>query len=205
MRSKKNPVAEGTPTNRSDRTELHFVRVAAGLEALALGHTEVDVDHLVLGLLSAGGPSAQLFGAAGVDLHSARTAVVATGDQRLRSPGWSSAPAGVMTTAADMDRGLAVPLSDLAGQVMDESTHQPDGRSLLLTLLDTGRHRVLRLLEHLHVDIDALRAAATAHTPVATPSRCGHARSSGQRDRLPRGSGGRAGQTAQMVHPCAGT
>ncbi len=189
MNARKKSIADAGPTRHGAlMTSMHQIRVAAALEAIALGHTEVDVDHLLLGLLSAGGPSARLLGAAGMDLRSARTAVVAEDLHRLGALGVSPAPGDAATTTArDMTRAIAVPLSGRARQVMDESAYRSDDRSLLVTLISSGGHRVLGLLERLRVDVDALRASAAEDSPAAGPACRGHARAPEQRSPLPNG------------------
>ena len=49
-------------------TEVFAIRSAAAVEATAFGHPEVDVEHLLLGLMVVGGPSAQVLTAAGAEL-----------------------------------------------------------------------------------------------------------------------------------------
>ena len=68
--------------NRSLVLEVHHVRVAAAAEALALGHPEVDVEHLLLGLLVVGGPSARAMTGAGADLRALRSAVAEVAEAR---------------------------------------------------------------------------------------------------------------------------
>lgn len=43
--------------DRHLREQWYLIRLAAGTEALRFGHHEVDVEHLLLGLLATGGPS----------------------------------------------------------------------------------------------------------------------------------------------------
>ena len=103
-----------TRTERShdDRAlafEAHHIRVAAAAEALALGHPEVDVEHLLLGLLVVGGPSARALTDAGADLHGVRRAMAEVTEHDLSTLGVTAPAQHAAVHTGDRIAALAVP------------------------------------------------------------------------------------------------
>ncbi len=76
--------------------EVHPIRSAAAVEAMAWGHREVDVDHLLLGLVVVAGPSALELAGAGADLAALRGAVA-----RVRADGGADVAPRSVVRAAD--------------------------------------------------------------------------------------------------------
>ena len=147
--------------------EVHRIRSAAAVEAAALGHPEIDVDHLLLGLLVAGGPSARVLAAHGVGAAALRRAVADLQEQDLLGLGAvAAAPQPAAVRASDRGSAGALPLGGRAQALLDDAPLLGDDLALLRAVLDDGGRRAERLLAHLDVDVDALRAQLAAEPDV---------------------------------------
>ncbi|WP_432544695.1 Clp protease N-terminal domain-containing protein [Kineococcus sp. SYSU DK002] len=143
--------------------QSRYVTSAALEEAAQLGHPELDQEHLLLGLLVTGGPSAALLTAAGVDLPGLRRAVTEVQQRdlaHLAHLGLQVPPTAAPDGPEPSFRAAqAIPFNDRAMAVMKRIPYEGDDRELLLALVDDEGRRVERVLTHLGVDVDALRAA----------------------------------------------
>ncbi|SDQ44551.1 SRPBCC domain-containing protein [Quadrisphaera sp. DSM 44207] len=143
---------------RSLARQVPYVVAAARAEVARFGHPEVEAEHLLLGLLATGGPSARALTGAGVDLAGLRRALVQLQEQDLASLGLPDAvpappPAGSARDVLDQH----LPVSERAGELLEERGlgFRTDDRALLLALLEDGP-RVRRLLQQAGVDPAAL-------------------------------------------------
>ena len=153
--------------HRSLGSHMHYIRSAGAVEAVAPGHPEADVDHLLLGLLATGGPSAQVLTGAGVGLAAVRRAVTEVQERDLGELGVTTVPQRPTIRAASRHVGLAVPVNGRAKDLLEGTPYRGDDRGLLLALLGDDGRRVLRLLERLGVDVTELRDRATRGRPPA--------------------------------------
>ena len=138
----------------------YLLMTAATDEAARAGHREVDVDHVLLGLLVTGGPSTELLSRAGLDLSAARTALA---EVRGENPTPVPAPRS----------GHARPWSDRARRALASLPGAAPDTEVLDALLADGTGPARRLLERAGIDADALlagagTAAAASDTPAAT-------------------------------------
>ena len=160
------PMRRGDSDPGSLVADLQLIRSAAALEALALGRPQIDLDHLLLGLIAAGGPSAALLAGAGVDLTRARRVV---GGEPGPGPGEPDGRVGrsgrKAVRAADRPAAMRLPLSGRARALLGDLPFRGDDRMLLLALLDDEEGRIGRMLERLGVDVQELRAQAAAGPP----------------------------------------
>ncbi|WP_432511549.1 SRPBCC family protein [Kineococcus sp. SYSU DK001] len=141
--------------------QSRYVTSAALEEAARLGHPELDLEHLLLGLLVTGGPSAALLTTAGIDLPALRRAVAEVQQHDLAHLGVQvPAPASPDGPEPSFRAAQAIPFNDRAMAVMKRIPYDGDDRELLLALLDDEGRRVERVLAHLGADVDALRAAS---------------------------------------------
>jgi hypothetical protein len=149
-------------TTVGSRGQAYYVLLAADEEAARAGHAEVDVNHLLLGLLVAGGPSARVLSAAGLQLTTAREAQVAVQQADLTALGvTATVPPGARgRTYAAGTAGLR--WSDRARRALaDLPDGAPDTR-LLAALLADDRGPARRLLDRAGVDAAAVLAAIGA-------------------------------------------
>jgi hypothetical protein len=142
--------------------QSRYITSAALEEAARAGDPELDLEHLLLGLLVTGGPSAALLTTAGVDLPRLRQAVAEVQQQELTHLGLQvPVPAVPDGPEPSFRAAQAVPFNDRAMAVMKQISYEGDDRELLLALLEDEGRRVERVLDHLDVDVEALRATAT--------------------------------------------
>ena len=164
---------DGSTEPRKLGNEVHHIRVAAAVEAIAFGHPEVDVEHLLLGLLVLGGPSAQILSRTGIGPDAFRRAIGDMQERELAELGIDLAPpAPTPLRAADRFVGMELPLNDRARDLIETPSYFGDDRGLLRALLDDHSGRIARLVEHLGADVDDLREKV-AHDPLppaTTPS-----------------------------------
>lgn len=149
-----------TDRQQGDRAlafETYPIQVAAAAEALALGHPEVDVEHLLLGLVVVGGPSARALTGAGIDLDALRRAQAQVAGQDLAALGITAPAQRAVLHAGQRSAALAVPVGGRARDLLDAAPFRGDDRALLLALLDDEGRRARRLLEHLGIDVEVLR------------------------------------------------
>ncbi|WP_369131950.1 Clp protease N-terminal domain-containing protein [Modestobacter sp. I12A-02662] len=146
-------------TAAGSRGQAYYVLLAADEEAARAGHAEVDVHHLLLGLLVTGGASARVLSAAGLQLGGAREAQVAVQQADLAALGVTATvpPVPRSRTYAAGTAGLR--WSDRARRALaDLPDGAPDTR-LLTALLADGRGPARRLLDRAGVDAAAVLAA----------------------------------------------
>jgi hypothetical protein len=150
--------------------QSRYITSAALEEAARAGDPELDLEHLLLGLLVTGGPSAVLLTTAGVDLPRLRRAMVEVRQQELAQLGLQvPVPAAPEGPEPSFRAAQAIPFNDRAMAVMKQISYEGDDRELLLALLQDEGRRVERVLAHLDADVDALRIAARPdHPPPAT-------------------------------------
>jgi hypothetical protein len=139
----------------------YLLMTAATDEAERAGHREVDVDHVLLGLLVTGGPSTELLSRAGIDLAAARTALA---EVRGEGPTPVPVPRSGRTSGAGTS---TLPWSDRARRALASLPGAAPDTEVLEALLadETGSAR--RLLARAGIDADALRAGSGA--AVAAP------------------------------------
>ena len=151
------------PGSRRAANNTAYVRAAANVEAIRLGHPEVDMDHLLLALLITGGPSARLLLDAGVTLDRGRHAVAEVQQRELSDIGVDlPAPAPGPARYASAS---PLPLNGRARELDDRLPFAADDRALLTALINDEGGRVRRLLTQLGVDADALRQSADTTKP----------------------------------------
>jgi hypothetical protein len=140
-----------TRRGRSHRGLRH--QVCGGGEATAFGHPEVDVEHLLLGLMVVSGPSAEVLTAAGVELTALCRAVGEVQREDLGELGVDVAtPQPPPVRAADRPHQV-LPLNGRAAELMEAVAYRNDDPGFLEALLADGSGRVRRLLDHLDVDV----------------------------------------------------
>ena len=150
-------------------SEAFQIQVAAATEALALSHPEADVEHLLIGLLVAGGPSARVLTGAGEDLQSLRRALSEVQQLDLDGFGVTGTAQRTVLHANERDAALAVPVSGRAQDLLDAAPRWADDRALLVALLDDEGGRARRLLEHLGIDAQEVREQlGSEHVPTAS-------------------------------------
>lgn len=153
---------------RSLLRQSRYISAAAMEEVVELGHPELDLDHLLVGLLVTGGPSASCLVAAGVDLPSLRRAVRHVQEADVEDLGVHvTAPPSV--PAAPAARAATVPWGGRALAVVRSTDHGQDDRALLRALLDDEGRRVERVLAAAGVDVADLRASLAATTTALSP------------------------------------
>lgn len=152
--------AAGPGGGRTMWRQSRYITSAALEEAARAGDPELDLEHLLLGLLVTGGPSAALLTSAGVDLPGLRRAVVEVRQRELVHLDLQvPVPAVPDGPEPSFRAAQAVPFNDRAMAVMKRIPYEGDDRGLLLALLDDEGRRVERVLTHLDVDVDVLRTA----------------------------------------------
>lgn len=109
------------------------VRAAAVVEAKALGHTELGVGHLLLGLRTVAGPSAHALASAGVGLAELRDAVARS---TPLASGGTPPPVRRAVRAADRIAAHAVPVAPRVRDLLDGVAFRRDDADLLGLLLD---------------------------------------------------------------------
>lgn len=158
---------------RSAANNPAYLRAAANVEAVRLGHPEVDMEHLLLALLVTGGPSARLLLDAGVTLDRGRQAVAEVQQRELSDIGVNLLlpPPGQARYDAS---ALPLPLSGRARELDDRLPFVVDDQALLTALIDDEGGRVRRLLTQVGVDPDALRQAASIDDCAPSAEAGGH-------------------------------
>lgn len=165
--------------------QSYLLTRAAASEAMRAGRAEVDVEHVLLALLTSGGPSAGHLLRAGADVVGLRLAaadleaedLAPLVDPRLLTPPGPGAAA----RAADEPPARSVPVNARVRAVLEGVPMRADETSLLLALL-ADSPRAGRLLHQQGVDVPALRAG------LITPqegSRAGAATESDDEPELP--------------------
>lgn len=151
--------------------EIYHIRSAATVEALTFGHPEVDVEHLLLGLMIVDGPSAEALTRAGIDLAAIRSAIADVQARDVGELGIDLAPPPRSALRASGRIGNDLPLNDRARHLIETSSYRGDDREFLRVLLDDDSKRVQRLIDHLGVDVGDLRdSTERAPLPISTPS-----------------------------------
>lgn len=143
------------PGLRHVARESTYIEAAARVEAARLGHPEVDVEHLLLGLLVTAGPAMQQLAAAGVTLASARAALADQQQHDLAGPDLDTAAPNAVPRRYGADAS-SIPLSSRAKHVVDQYL-SGDDQTLLTLLVDDEGGRIRQLLERLGVDPDDWR------------------------------------------------
>jgi hypothetical protein len=154
-----------TSTAAGSRGRAYYVLLAADEEAARAGHAEVDVDHLLLGLLATGGAAGQALSAAGLQLGAARRALVAVQQTDLAALGVTTPVPGPATGRTYAAGTAGLRWSDRARRALaDLPDDAPDTR-LLTVLLADEQGPARRLLARAGVDAAAVLAAADAVEP----------------------------------------
>ncbi|SDN54824.1 Clp amino terminal domain-containing protein, pathogenicity island component [Actinomyces ruminicola] len=152
----------------STTTHLIAWLACSSHEAARLRHPEVDVDHLLLGLIAEGGAAAALLGMHGVTLAGARQAIQELADTDLAALGVdaptirATAPPSALAAQAFSELG-EIPISARAQQLVGaRQASFNTSLSTLQALLDADTDAPMRLLAHLGVDPESLHAELTA-------------------------------------------
>lgn len=156
-------------TAARSRWQAYSVLLAADEEAARAGHAEVDVDHLLLGLLATGGTAARALSAAGLDLGAARRAQVAVQQEDLAALGVTAdvPPPASGRTYATGTAGLR--WSDRARRALAELPDSASDTGLLTAVLADEQGPARRLLARAGIDAAAVLAAARAADEQAEP------------------------------------
>ncbi len=150
-------------TPRTDRgpgfmSERFWIFAAASDEALALGDQQLDVDHIVVGLLTVGGASARALAAAGIDLRAVRAAARRLHDLDVSALGISTEHHRSVVDAARRPGRVILPSNSRVDEILGMTAPALDDRPLLIALLDDGGGRAERLLSEAGIDVHELRA-----------------------------------------------
>ena len=136
--------------DKSDRVlDLLLLSAAANNEAERMGHTQVDTDHLLLGLISLGGPAAQVLRRRGVTLGRARAAVEEIQRHDLETVG-IEVPETTLAAPTHYSSELKPRTRTAAAAVGIEPG---DGVALLRHLLADSEGQASRVVAHLGADI----------------------------------------------------
>ncbi|WP_299034758.1 Clp protease N-terminal domain-containing protein [uncultured Pseudokineococcus sp.] len=163
---------QGRARRRGGRSLLRqsrYISAAAMEEVAELGHPELDVDHLLVGLLVTGGPSASCLVAAGADLPSLRGAVQRLQETDARALGVHAPAPPAVSPDRTARTSAGVPWGSRALAVMRSADHGQDDRALLRALLDDEGRRVERVLAGAGVDVEDLRASLATTTAAGDP------------------------------------
>lgn len=136
--------------------DTFLLAAAASDEAERLGHTEVDTDHLLLGLIAVGGPAADLLRRHGVTLHRARQAVTEVQRRDLDAVGIEVPDTSVeppVRYTSDVK-----PLTPAAADIAYADVS--DGPAVLGRLLVNSEGPAAQLVAHLGIELDASDLAA---------------------------------------------
>jgi hypothetical protein len=140
----------------------YLLMTAATDEAARAGHGQVDVDHVLLGLLVTGGPSTELLVRAGLDLGAARAAL---GEGQREDP--ASVPAPRSGHAFDAGTA-ALPWSDRARRALASLPGAAPDTEVLAALLADEAGPARRLLERAGIDVDTLLGVGKAGPTAAS-------------------------------------
>lgn len=139
------------PLNRTfDRIA---VSGAASREAARAGHTEAGFEHLLLGVLVAGGPGARLLMDSGVGLVEARSAI----DELLREDLDLLGIDVPVPTPSDEDPKGWLPYTPRLEELEYDIPLAGGDAALLAALIDDEGGRVRRVLDRLGADTDRIR------------------------------------------------
>jgi hypothetical protein len=148
----------------------YLLMTAATDEAARAGHGEVDVDHVLLGLLVTGGPSTELLARAGLDLAAARAALAEREREESASvPAPRSGHAFGAGTAA-------LPWSDRARRALASLPGAAPDTGMLEAVLADEDGPARRLLGRAGIDADALLGGDRKAVPSAPPAAVGSRR-----------------------------
>lgn len=139
-------------SHRAERVrDALLLAVAANEEAERWGHSQVDTDHLLLGLIALGGPATQVLERHGVLLGRARSAVTEIQRHDLTAVGIES-PDTTLTPPTRYTVGLR-PMTVAASAAVHADLG--DGLALLRCLLADPESQSARLVAHLGAEIPA--------------------------------------------------
>ena len=141
------------------------IHAAAVVEARALGHVELGVGHLLLGLRAVAGPSAHALASVGVGLTALRAAVA-----RWTPAASDGTGPSVRRTVRAADRLGAhdLPVSAPARELLDRVAFRCDDADLLGVLLDDDDPLPAHLLQSVDVDVGEIaRRLAVLRRPGA--------------------------------------
>jgi ATP-dependent Clp protease ATP-binding subunit ClpC len=140
------------PSNAASFT-THYQQVLAfaSEEASALGHSAISTEHLLLALLHQHtSRTAQVLAAYGVTLDEARQAVATLSGKAAAEP-------QVLAFHPDAQRALQLAMNEA-----HQRNHPIVGTEhLLLGLLHDDANGAVRVLQHLHVSLERVRAEVT--------------------------------------------
>lgn len=160
-------------------TMLRLIRIhnAAWREAARFRHPETDVDHLLLGLVSAGGSAAALLGRFGVTLSDARAAVLgARRDTGSLGIDASRLPEPEPLAIADLhvDSAGEIPTAHRAQALLDAMPRTWSENDLLVALVAEPSETARDILARCGVDADAIAEEARTAAPfgASEPRRC---------------------------------
>lgn len=144
----------------------YLLTTAATDEAARAGHGEVDIDHVLLALLVSGGASTRILSLAGLDLATARTALVDVQRRDLASLGVTT-PVPPPSARHPYGAGTAaLPWSDRARRAISGLPEGDHDARVLTAVLSDRESPARRLLEQAGVDADAVLAAAATTAPT---------------------------------------
>jgi hypothetical protein len=156
-------------TNEPKGERWLLLVTAANDEAARAGHGAVDVDHLLLALLVSGGAATQILSRAGLDLATARTALVEVQRQDLSSLGVSTPVPPALARHTYGVATAALPWSGRARRALATSIEEGPDTKVLRAVLDDAHGPARRLLEQAGIDASAVLTAALAPGHPAGP------------------------------------
>ncbi|WP_193095642.1 Clp protease N-terminal domain-containing protein [Brevibacterium sp. FME17] len=155
----------------SARTMPIFL-MAGWREAVRAREPYIDLDHLLIGLIAAGGPAAQTLAQYGLTLNSARTAASAVHAEALAFLGvdvhaLASSPP---LTIDELNRDDArMPMAERADRLVDSLGSRATERDLLKALLAERSGTIRGLIERSDADLEAISKEVGDHGGWTTP------------------------------------
>lgn len=147
--------------------DRYLVEVASADEAAALGHPEIDADHLLVGLLAVGGPSARILAGAGLDLDAVRAAAEDLHSEELAGAG-VTAEAERRMIPASKRHPTTVRLTPRMRELVDRVSAKDDDRALLRALIQDEGGRARSILVVAGADIG--QVISRTEVPTRTPA-----------------------------------
>lgn len=134
----------------------------------------MDLDHLLIGLIAAGGPAAQLLTQHGLDLPSARTAASAVQADSVALLGVDAkaVPASAPRPIRELNQGAAgdVPMSERMREFVNRTGGRASERDLLRALLAEPSGTIREMIEHAGADPEAVMADVDDAADWTTPT-----------------------------------
>lgn len=132
----------------------------------------IDLDHLLVGLIAAGGPAAQLLAQHGLDLNLARSAATAVHAESLAALGvdvHALAPTPALRIDELNKHKAHVPMAERAHEMVKNLGNRATERDLLRALLTERSGTIRDLIERSDANLEAIYREVSAHSVWTTP------------------------------------